>query len=93
MKDQATPRVAIIGAGISGLSSAYAMAKLGYDVSLISSKEKQSSTFRQHGWFHSGSLYALNKNPQVIAHFQQNMSLLNFLGGEFDIHGDHCGWF
>lgn len=85
--------IAIVGAGICGLSVAYALQKLGLEVSIFDQDQKKGSSYHQHGWFHTGNLYFMNENPNIIAHFKRNETLIDMLGMDFNIRSKTQPWF
>jgi hypothetical protein len=85
--------IAIVGAGICGLSVAYALQKLGLEVSIFDQDQKKGSSYHQHGWFHTGNLYFMNENSNILAHFKRNETLIDMLGMDFNIRSKIQPWF
>ncbi len=70
------PRVIIIGAGFTGMATAYDLAQRGCDVVVLERGEIASGTSgRTHGLLHSGGRYCVNDQESAIECIDENMIL------------------
>ncbi len=70
------PRVIIIGAGFTGMATAYDLAQRGCDVDVIERGEIASGTSgRTHGLLHSGGRYCVNDQESAIECIDENIIL------------------
>ena len=70
------PRVIIIGAGFTGMATAYDLAQRGCDVEVIERGEIASGTSgRTHGLLHSGGRYCVNDQESAIECIDENTIL------------------
>lgn len=68
----------IVGGGCAGLAIAELLARSGYNVVLV---EQWPSLFgessgKQHGWFHTGSLYSLERDALFLRTMVRNVEIL-----------------
>jgi glycerol-3-phosphate dehydrogenase len=70
------PSVIIIGAGFTGVATAYDLALRGFDVTVVERGEIASGTSgRTHGLLHSGGRYAVNDQEAAIECIDENLIL------------------
>ena len=70
------PSVIIIGAGFTGVATAYDLALRGFDVNVVERGEIASGTSgRTHGLLHSGGRYAVKDQESAIECIDENMIL------------------
>lgn len=75
----------IIGAGIAGITTAELLQRLGAKVFLLEKEREMAilSSGRQHGWFHTGSLYSASPDPTVQQACIDNLRVLTQYYNEF----------
>lgn len=70
------PHAIIIGAGFTGVATAYDLALRGFDVTVVERGEIASGTSgRTHGLLHSGGRYAVNDQESAIECIDENLIL------------------
>lgn len=74
----------VIGAGIAGLAISELLQRSGVSVCLVEANDKicAETTSQQHGWFHTGALYAALPSPRFFRQLIGNIDdLLNYYAG------------
>ncbi len=70
------PTVIIIGAGFTGVATAYDLAMRGFAVTVVERGELASGTSgRTHGLLHSGGRYCVNDKESAIECIEENIIL------------------
>lgn len=68
----------IVGGGIAGLATAEIFARSGFKVALVEKYSElcSGSSGKQHGWFHLGSLYSINRDAIFLKTLVNNCDIL-----------------
>jgi glycerol-3-phosphate dehydrogenase len=82
------PKIVIIGAGFTGMATAYDLAQRGFQVTVIERGEVASGTSgRTHGLLHSGGRYCVNDKESGIECIEENMILRKIVAACIEPNG------
>ncbi len=84
------PRAVIIGAGFTGMATAYDLAQRGFQVTVIERGEIASGTSgRTHGLLHSGGRYCVTDQESAVECIEENLLLRNICGQCIEPNGGY----
>jgi glycerol-3-phosphate dehydrogenase len=84
------PKAVIIGAGFTGMATAYDLAQRGFQVTVVERGEIASGTSgRTHGLLHSGGRYCVNDKESAIECIEENTLLRKICGQCIEPNGGY----
>ena len=84
------PKAVIIGAGFTGMATAYDLAMRGFQVSVFERGEIASGTSgRTHGLLHSGGRYCVTDQESAVECIQENLILKKICGQCIEPNGGY----